>query len=55
MSASGPNASEPEAVRLQHEKELKQLRDTFTARLEGFAGEVLDSYLAGHDLESAFA
>ena len=56
MSASGPaNASEPEAVRLQHEKELKQLRDTFTARLEGFAGEVLDSYLAGHDWESAFA
>ena len=49
------NASEPEAVRLQHEKELKELRDTFTARLEGFAGEVLDSYLAGNDWEAAFA
>ena len=44
-----------DAVRVQHEQELRTLRAEFTSRLEGFAGEVLDSYLAGDDWEDSFS
>ena len=43
------------AVQRQHEEDLRKLREEHSKRIEGFALDVLDSYLDGADWEAAFA
>ena len=43
------------AVQKQHEEDLRKLKAAYSKRIEGFALDVLDSYLEGADWEAAFA
>ncbi|KAL1503353.1 hypothetical protein AB1Y20_011405 [Prymnesium parvum] len=43
------------AVQQQHEEDLRKLKAQYQQRIDGFAIEILDSYLEGADWEAAFA
>jgi cold shock CspA family protein len=56
-SPASPPASDDtvDSVRRQHERDLQALRDEYTARVQGFAGEVLSHYVSGASWEAAFS